>query len=375
MTDDTLKNALRAQEANSNIQRLIADADRTRNLMRSVLEPAEDLRRSLLYDTTPNLVSELEGIRNFGVELENQFRLPTLPETPTLFRALDEMDETARAFAHYRDHTADLRHAVEAMTTPWLDTQDLFRSLTGFVDLQEIGHVLSTLPAFDLDPAQRLRSHLGDWRETIDWSADLFVDPLARSDFYVERGFDPALTDFPASAFYEAITIAGIKRNPPPFLDAYARPREPEQDEEQAGFERNNAAHDRLQRFESQIRAFIDQKMTAALGEKWIKHRVSGQTRQEWYDKREKAREEGHSGKSLIAYADFTDYEKIIVQKDNWQEVFAPIFRRKTLVQESFQRLYPIRVCTMHSRIITQDDEIFLHAETHRLLKTMGIKP
>ena len=228
MTDDILKNALRAQDAlrrqldplsarigalqaDSAIQRLIADADHTRDLMRTILGPAEELRRSLLLDKIPSLASDLEGIRSLGIELENQFRLPSLPETPTLLRAL-EMDKTARPFAHYRDHTAELRHAVEAMTTPWLNIQDQLRSLTGFVELQEIGHVLRTLPTFDLDPAQRLRSHLGDWRDRIDWPADIFIDSLARSGFYVERGLDPALTDFPASAFHEAITIAGIKR-------------------------------------------------------------------------------------------------------------------------------------------------------------------
>ena len=59
--------------------------------------------------------------------------------------------------------------------------------------------------------------------------------------------------------------------------------------------------------------------------------------------------------------------------KDNWQRVFAPTFRRQTLVQESLQRLYPIRRCTMHARIITQDDELYLYTETKRLLAVMGI--
>ena len=138
--------------------------------------------------------------------------------------------------------------------------------------------------------------------------------------------------------------------------------------------QRNNAAHDRLQRFETHVRRFIDELMTAAIGKNWIKHRVSGPMRQQWGDKRVDALARGETEGPLIAYADFTDYEEIIVRDDNWKEVFRAVFGRKTLVHESFQRLYPIRVCTMHARIITQDDELFLHAETRRILAAIGIE-
>lgn len=114
--------------------------------------------------------------------------------------------------------------------------------------------------------------------------------------------------------------------------------------------------------------------MTASFGKSWIKHRVPGPMRQRWCEKHESSRDEGEPERPLIAYADFTDYEPIIVRGDNWKQVFAPIFRRKTLVQESLQRLYPIRVCTMHARFITQDDELYLLAETRRILRAMGIQ-
>jgi hypothetical protein len=73
----------------------------------------------------------------------------------------------------------------------------------------------------------------------------------------------------------------------------------------------------------------------------------------------------------LIAFADFTDYEKIICRRDNWKEVFAPFFDRPESVRESLQRLYPVRLATMHARLITQDDQILLYIETKRLLKAM----
>ena len=119
--------------------------DPTRNLTRTALGPIEDLRRSLQLDTVPNIATGLESVRCLGVELENQFRLPTVLETPTLLQAL-EMDAPARALAHYHDHTNEVRHAIEAMTAPWLNIEDQVRSLTGLVELQEIGHVLHAMP-------------------------------------------------------------------------------------------------------------------------------------------------------------------------------------------------------------------------------------
>ena len=76
----------------------------------------------------------------------------------------------------------------------------------------------------------------------------------------------------------------------------------------------------------------------------------------------------------LIAYADFTDYERIIVRNDNWNAVFKQTFRRKEFVRESFQRLYPIRLSTMHARVITQEDLLYLLVETKRLLTAMGVR-
>ncbi len=283
------------------------------------------------------------------------------------------MAGSARAVAHYHDHKNQLLHAIEAMTTPWLNTENQLQSLAGFVGLQQIGHILRTKSPFDVELAEQLRPHFGDWQARIDWPKEIFTDPLARSDFYVERGLDPELTDFPASAFDQAITIAGIKSAPAHFIRAYDHEPDHQLNEEEAGFERTNDAHDRLLRFETRVRAFIDQRMTETVCKNWIKHRIPGEMRQQWIEKQAKARDEGESEQPLIAYADFTDYVKIIVRKDNWDEAFAPVFRRKSLVEESFQRLYPIRVCTMHSRIITQDDELYLHSETRRLLIAMDI--
>ena len=70
---------------------------------------------------------------------------------------------------------------------------------------------------------------------------------------------------------------------------------------------------------------------------------------------------------SLMKHPDFTDYVRVICKKDNWRNVFAPFFGREPSVRESFQRLYPVRLDTMHARPVTQSDELLLYVETRHL--------
>ena len=82
------------------------------------------------------------------------------------------------------------------------------------------------------------------------------------------------------------------RRPPPPRIGNYDHAPDPPRDDEEAGLQRNNAAH---------VRRFIDRMMTAALGTNWIKHRVSGPMRQERRDKRNRALASGEPEKRLIA--------------------------------------------------------------------------
>lgn len=364
---------LKALQVESGVQRLIEDAQRQQDLIRAAAGPIEELRQSGALDSVARLGTEFQQMQDMVAQAQSHFRLPEIAETARLLREF-ETSGTARLIEQMRREQSTIQQAMEAMRTPWLDMENRLASITGFVEMQGIGQALRTMPAFDTKLADMLRIDLGDWREKITWPEAIFTDALARTEFYGVRGLDPDLTNFPALAFDQSITIAGIKRRPPPLIAPYDYEPKGEEDEEEAGLARTNDAHDRLQRFESQMRKFIDAQMTAAFGENWIRQKVHGDTRRQWQEKKQKAMDSGEPERPLIAYADFTDYETIIVRNDNWQAVFEPVFGRKTLVQESLQRLYPVRVCTMHARIITQDDELYLHAETTRLLKAIGIK-
>ena len=261
------------------------------------------------------------------------------------------------------------------MSSPWFDTANKLQSVVGFATLQGIGQALRAMQPFDRRLSAALRIDLGDWREKITWNPTIFADPLARTSFYLDRGLNPSLTRFPNDTFEESIALAEITEKPAPLAHIYSRDTEAAGcDEEDIAFERTNRAHDRLQRFESQVRNFIDEQMRTSFGVDWIKHQVPNEIRQKWLDKKKKDKGNGKRDYPLIAYADFTDYVPIITRKDNWEVVFKGFFLWKPSVEESFRRLYPIRTCTMHSRLITHDDELYLHVETKRILTAVGVE-
>ena len=311
--------------------------------------------------------TELRQIQNLVMETEKRFCLPKIDEATKLLCEFNNSG-LANAIRRNKAQATEIQQAMEAMRVPWLNMEDKLRSIDGFVKLQDIGHALRTMPTFDPRLTSALRTDLGDWREEISWPSEIFTNPVARSSFYAKRGLDPTLTAFPANAFEQVIDIADLKVAPATVGHLYHFKPETEEGEEEIALTRTNKAHDRLQRFETQMRKFIDEQMKAVFGENWIKHHVPDEIRQQWLDKRQKAKDHGERERPLIAYADFADYVKIITRDDNWQKVFKLAFNRKTSVQESFQRLYPIRICTMHARPITQDDDLYLYAETKRIL-------
>jgi len=359
-------------ETDSGIRRLITHATRIRNFIRAAAALIRRPYRRSIPAPASRADSEILLTRDAAANVGDHFCLPETAELPELFCEF-ERGGAANAIKRYREDGVELLRAMESMHTPWLDIDDKRRSITGFVELQCIGHALRTGSAFDASLTDVLRADLGDWRDKISWPADILTDPSARTSFYLERGFDPALTAFPPEAFEESVAIAGLKDLPPPLVQHYGLEPETGENEEESGFKRTNKAHDRLQRFETQVRRFIDQSMKSGFGEGWIKSQVPGEIRSKWLGKRQQARDSGGGEWPLIAYADFTDYVKVITRKDNWKRVFEPVFKRSTFVQESFQRLYPIRVCTMHARRITQDDKLYLYVETKRILDAIGV--
>lgn len=194
----------------------------------------------------------------------------------------------------------------------------------------------------------------------------------ARADFYADLGFDADLTDLPTPAFREAAEIADIRSEPPSLVESYGPPvPSSSATNEEAAFARTNEAHDWLQRLESHLRQFIDVQMTRAFGSQWPRHRLPNGMYDRWKKKKDDATRSGRPEFAPVAYADFTDYIPVIMRKDNWRQLFKGYFGRPEDVRESFQRLRPIRLDTMHARPISQDDELLLYVEVKRIMRAI----
>jgi len=130
-------------------------------------------------------------------------------------------------------------------------------------------------------------------------------------------------------------------------------------------------SYDLISDFERDLRHFIHQRMSAVFGSKWEKSRIPGEMYKRWLEKRERAILAGELPELLIDYADFTDYVIVITRKDNWEQVFRGFFGRPQFVQESLYRLHPIRVCTMHARLLSQEMRLVLQSEIILLSRRM----
>ncbi len=308
---------------------------------------------------------------------ERRFVLPAIADAT---RLMDQHSASAAVGLFKSEIQAmnNLEDAIRSMSQPWLDSANQFASIAGFASLHNIGSLLDSLPAFDIELAKSLRPLLGDWREVVAWPPGIDTDPIVRSSFYLQQGLDPTLTAFPHSAFKEIVAAAGLNRPKASEAEEYRLEDVPDEEDspdgiaQEADFQRTNDAHDLLQRFETQLRTFIERQMDRAFGPKWIRQRIPGNMRAQWLDRLNS--DSGTQTWPPIAYADFTDYVVIITRNDNWQDLFEGVFRHKESVQESFRRLYPIRVATMHARPITQDDELFLYVEIKRILSAIGIE-
>ena len=303
-------------------------------------------------------------------EFLHNFRVPTFAEyEDPLRRHLDAYNATSRNLnVQFAD---ELQRWMQNISTPWLHIGNEMQSVQGIVGLYGIGSALRDLSPYSLDLTDLLRLDLGDWRE-VTLPEDVEDDPVERSSFYEDLGFNIDLTAFPNETFEQLITEADVRTPDVSLLEDYYPASTAEEIEEQ-GFERTNRAHDLLMRFETHVREFISERMEDEIGQNWVRQRIPGNMRAEWEEKQRRDPNQSKQALPLIAYADFADYVDIICRNDNWNDLFQLTFQRKQSIQESFVRLFPIRLAAMHARIITQDDELYLHVETKRILKAIGV--
>jgi hypothetical protein len=254
---------------------------------------------------------------------------------------------------------------MEAMDAPWLKAAHELESVSAFAHLQAIGDLVHDVAPYAEGAAAYLRADLGDWRDTLTLRPSSVPDADERSQIYVAQGFNTELTAFTPSAFLRGAFIARLLEVEEEELSGWC-------DADSDGFARNQAAFNRLQHFEFAIRKYIAETMWAAFGDTWMQRRLPAGMLDKWKGKRDAAVHAGAQEQPLINYADFTDYLPIIEKKDNWRELYQKIFQRPEDIKESLQRMYPVRIATMHARVITLDDSLLLMVETKRVIKAFA---
>jgi len=216
-----------------------------------------------------------------------------------------------------------------------------------------------------------LHNQLGDWSR-IELSAELF-DQQKRQEAYLRAGLDRRLIEVEPQTFDTMLEATELRpATPPPLLRAYtsADLSEVEEVEEGEGDDEVRQAvedYEHLYRFESQLRGFVANKLAEEAGSDWFKQRVPGDCLTAWKERRQKDREAKKHVHPLPSYADLGDWPKIILRKDNWN-LFQRFFNRQTFVQESFNRLIPLRNDVAHMHPLTEADRLVFYAEIQQLL-------
>ena len=124
---------------------------------------------------------------------------------------------------------------------------------------------------------------------------------------------------------------------------------------------------------EQHLRSFVQRSLEKSVGKNWIRQRVPTDVRNNWANRQKEDRVSRKPVYDLIQYADFMDLEKVIVRKDNWQEVFKHVFQNRDDIRVTFARLHPIRKAIAHGRPLGSDDTLSLINETTRIFHSLRL--
>jgi hypothetical protein len=257
------------------------------------------------------------------------------------------------------------RAAVEQREQAWMDPLHPSRSIKGMVDLLALQSSMDRLGPFHDTSTRAFQTVLGNWTHVGSMPSNLEVDPVARREYFISRGYDSSIASYPVPALRENLQRAGFVDEPEVNDDEVLGAPQP------AEVDLSRDARDLICDFEHELRAFISEKLSAVAGTKWVKQRIHGDVRARWVERKTKDMEARDVDLPLIEYIDFSEYLEVIIAANNWKEVFAAHFRRKESVQESFFRMSPSRNAAMHCREVSQDDWMILSMEVHRVRMAM----
>lgn len=280
-----------------------------------------------------------------------RFGIPDMSAIGALSRSVEALIRPS-----FNTPALKIREMLAGLHSPWLDTANALGSAEALVRVQSLGLQLQQQTAFNPNYSALLRETLGDWRD-VTAIPDGLEEQSARSEFYIDLGFDMRVIDRPDKAFDKTLTLAGIAFAP--------EDNEVEGRHDDAGFARARQLHAVVQKLEAELRTFIVAVLSAEFGPQWFK-RLPNNLYDQWIEKQR----HDPRGYTLepIDYADFMDFERIICKKDLFGTVFAAYFVSLESARESLMRLVVPRNTAMHSRPIGKDDAILAAFEIRRLM-------
>lgn len=139
--------------------------------------------------------------------------------------------------------------------------------------------------------------------------------------------------------------------------------------------EENLAIYKLLYNIEVGLREFIIEVLEARCGPRWWKERLPSDVLEAYREGRKYEREIRWC--QLVPhhpmyYIDFPHLRKVIERKDNWEDVFQIIFKRKEILIGTLSELEPIRNKIAHNRKATQGDLRIVGAAYRKLVAGIG---
>jgi hypothetical protein len=315
-----------------------------------------------------NAMAHAAEIERMSRQIRDQLRVYESPfDSLRIKDALSALDATA--YKGFAPALVEIESVAAALKGPWVNKIHPELSAFGVTHIVALAAAAHAPTPFAVPAVAAIREALGDWRELrMPWR--FLPEANLRERFYLDHGFDRNLIQLPEPAFSQALVSVGLVRPP-----ASAPAEEPPADEEAILQQRMNRAYALFVRFERTLREFIDVQISAKCGPDWERHRCHGNGKiyQRWVAKRDAEVGNGLKPQKLIHYIDFREYADLITKADNWREVFKDIFQREENVRETFARLGPVRVCTMHARTITKIEFSLAASEITRLLIAIGV--
>ena len=138
----------------------------------------------------------------------------------------------------------------------------------------------------------------------------------------------------------------------------------------------NLEAYKILYDIETNIRSFIKDKLSEKFGDNWFKHRVPDDIIKNCKIRidKEKASRWWTTNRKLIDYTDFADLQKIILRRDNWEDVFKPYFKPKKIFEGKMIELEVLRNKIAHSILLNENELEKLRMYVSDFNRCMGIR-